>query len=79
MFWHPEDDVTIMVHGDDFVAVGSGDKLERVTKSLKEKYKIKTKVLGNDEGEAKEVKILNKVVRLTEEGLELEATPGTQS
>ena len=75
LFWHPEDDVTIMVHGDDFVAVGEPDKLEKATKSLKDRYKIKTEVLGTGKEDVKEVKILNKVIRLTEAGLEFEADP----
>ena len=75
LFWNPKNDVTVMVHGDDFVAVGEGTHLESTTKALRDKYKIKVEVLGGDKGEAKEIKILNKVIRLTKEGLELEADP----
>ena len=46
LFWHPGTDVTVMVHGDDFVAVGEGSHLEYTTKVLKDKYKIKVETLG---------------------------------
>ena len=75
LFWNPTTDVSIMVHGDDFVAVGEDDKVEQATKALKETYKLKVEKLGNGDGEVKEVKILNKIVRLVDEGLEMEADP----
>ena len=64
-----------MVHGDDFVAVGDPTHLASTEAALREKYKIKTETLGFAEGDVKEVKILNKIVRLTEVGIELEADP----
>ena len=64
-----------MVHGDDFAAVGEEEKLAETRKVLEEKYNIKVEVLGGDKDDAKEVKILNKVVRRTENGIEMEADP----
>ena len=62
-----------MVHGDDFVAVGPEQHLEETKKTLENKYKLKTQVLGCGEGEEKEIRILNKVVRIGQDGIELEA------
>ena len=75
LFYNLEKDVTIVVHGDDFMCVGHEHFLGEVEAALKEKYKIKTEKLGCDDKDCKEVKILNKIVRVTEEGLELEADP----
>ena len=67
--------VSVMVHGDDFVAVGPQQHLEETKKTLESKYKLKTQVLGREAGEEKEIRILNKVVRMEEDGIELEADP----
>ena len=75
MFHHPKKDVSIMVHGDDFVAVGPDKHLDHVKRTLSEKYKIKVEQLGTEEGQSAEVRILNKVVRITDGGIELEADP----
>ena len=75
LFRNEDMDVSIMVHGDDFVAVGSEENLKTTRAVLEEKYKIKVEVLGDGEGQSRELRILNKVVRITEEGIELEADP----
>ena len=64
-----------MVHGDDFVAVGPRKHLAHTKAALEEKYKIKTEELGRGKGQKEEVRILNKVVRVTDSGIELEADP----
>ena len=75
LFWHPAKEVTIMVHGDDFVAIGDDEQLAETERTLAQKYKIKTEKLGAGAHDAKEVRVLNKVIRYTDEGLELEADP----
>ena len=67
--------VSIMVHGDDFVAVGPEQHLRTTRKALEDKYKIKVDVLGLGAGQSEEVRILNKVIRMTKHGIELEADP----
>ena len=75
LFWNPKTDVSIFVHGDDFVAVGNPEFLKETQKTLEDKYKLKVENLGNKEGQKTEVKILNKIVRHTDRGIELEADP----
>ena len=75
LFFNRSLDVTIMVHGDDFVAIGNPKHLQATEDALRSKYKIKTETLGGCAGDKKEVKILNKIVRYTDDGLELEADP----
>ena len=64
-----------MVHGDDFVSTGTRSAVRGFNEVLKKRFEIKTKVIGprEDQGEVKEAKILNRVVRWTDEGFELEA------
>ena len=75
LFHHAELGVSILVHGDDFVAVGPEKHLESTRRTLEDKYKLKVEVLGRGEGKKAEVRILNKIVRHTKEGIELEADP----
>ena len=63
-----------MVHGDDFIAVGNTKWLLPTRKTL-DKYMLKFQVLGKGEDCVQEVRILNKVIRRTDEGIELEADP----
>ena len=46
LFDHRSLDVSVMVHGDDFVAVGPDKHLEDIKSTLSEKYKIKIEQLG---------------------------------
>ena len=64
-----------MVHGDDFVAVGPDKHLQNIKNTLSEKYKIKIEQLGYGGDNKSEIRILNKVVRMTDTGIELEADP----
>ena len=61
----------MIVHGDDFVAVGPKHHLADV----RNKYKLKVEMLGFGPGKTHELRILNKVVRVTTDGFELEADP----
>jgi hypothetical protein len=67
--------VSVMVHGDDFVAVGPRKHLVETRSTLESKYKLKVETLGNEKGDSSELRILNKVVRATPVGIELEADP----
>ena len=75
LFYNEALGVAVMVHGDDFVAVGPRQHLSQTRKTLEEKYKIKFQELGRGEGQDPELRILNKIVRMTPEGVELEADP----
>ena len=75
LFYKKEIRVSIMVHGDDFVAVGPDQHLAEARKTLEDKYKLKVEKLGCGAGEVQELRILNKVVRATKSGIELEADP----
>ena len=46
LFYHAEKDVAVMVHGDDFAAVGTEEHVAKTEKTLRDKYKIKVERLG---------------------------------
>ena len=53
LFKHEEHNLSVMVHGDDFVAVGPDSAVKYVKDILAQKYKIKTEVMGPGENEQK--------------------------
>ena len=57
------------------MGVGRPEELGKLRKALEDKYKIKVETLSGDAGDVQEVKILNKIVRWTDTGVELEADP----
>ena len=75
LFYKKANGVAIMVHGDDFVAVGPEAHLIETRKTLEDKYKIKVEKLGCSSDCKSEMRILNKVVRATDTGITLEADP----
>ena len=75
LFYHSELDVSLMVRGDDFVAVGPDQHLENIKATLSDKYKIKIEQLGYGDKKNAEIRILNKDVRMTDTGIDLEADP----
>ena len=65
--------LSVTVHGDDFLTTGPLSSLRWMEKQMKAKYDIKSEFLGpGSEGCAKEVKMLGRVMRWTEEGIEYE-------
>ena len=75
-FWHPDLDVSIVAHGDDFVVAGPDAGLELVKKTLEAKYPVKVRgLLGPSPQDDKEGEILNRKVYWTNHGIEFEADP----
>ena len=65
-----------MVHGDDFTAAGGSDELDWFKEQMENRFKGCIKMrgkLGWSEGDDKSIRILNRVVTCTEQGLEYEA------
>eukprot|EP00435_Cladocopium_sp_Y103_P068786 s76_g32.t1 len=74
------DGLTGLVHGDDFLVVGSMDKLKEFDKILNDKYTARWEsLLGKDNGEKQEMFFLNRLVKYYPDGagggerLEIEA------
>ena len=76
VFRHPERNVVVTVHGDDFTTVGAKPDLDWFEESMKQSYELTVQPrLGPGPEDAKEGLILNRVVRYTDDGLEYEADP----
>ncbi len=74
LYFNAHTGVRTLVHGDDFVSVGKRSAIKRLEEQLQERFEIKTTIVGRDEQrEAREGKVLNRVIRLTRDGWELEA------
>lgn len=64
---HDEKDILLFYHGDDFVSEGEDDALEWFKTELSKRLLVKVRgVLGWDDGDLREVTLLNSIVRLTE-------------
>ena len=74
LFRNGIDDVEVVVHGDDFTGVGDEDGLRKLEKGLKAKLELKVRgLLGPEAGDMKTIRILNRVLTWTSEGLEYES------
>ena len=76
VFRHPAKRMVASVHGDDFTIAGPKSCLDALKTDLQAKYELTELArLGPGDGDDKEVKILNRVVRWTRAGIEYEADP----
>ena len=75
-FHHPGRDLRLVVHGDDFTTLGRHEDLVWYETELAKSFEIKVRGhLGEGKDCVDEMKILNRVVRLSKEGLLYEADP----
>ena len=75
VFYHRERGLRAYIHGDDFVVVGMPAQLKWMQDRLEEKYELTVEVLGPAKEQVKEVRVLNRIIRWTKEGIEYEADP----
>ena len=73
MYYHPTRGLRCLVHGDDFVCVGEAEELRWLEEKLNERFEIKSKMMGLRDGESREERILNRDIRVSENGWEYEA------
>ena len=76
VLYHPERDISLAVHDDDFTLCAFGKDLKWIRELMESWFPIKVRAaLGMDNGDDKEVTILGREVKWTEEGIEYEADP----
>ena len=74
IFRHRTKDMTVFVHGDDFVVSGTEDDMKQVQELFCEKYITKVRgIVGPDPSDMKAIVILNRILQWTEDGITLEA------
>ena len=75
VFVHKERDIRVLVHGDDYFSSGLSNDLSWLQSKLEEIFEIKTQHINGKSDHEMEGKILNRVVRWTQKGYEVEADP----
>ena len=76
VFRHKEKQLVASVHGDDFTVAGPRRSLDWFEAAMKSKYELTIGGrLGPGAADAKEVSVLNRIVRWTSTGNEYEADP----
>ena len=74
LFYHPERDLAMAVHGDDFVVCGFGPDLDWAAKYIQSCFEVKVRaVLGEDRHNDKMATVLGRTVRWGQDGIEYEA------
>ena len=72
VFYNPERGIRLVVHGDDFTVLGYD--LDWFRRAISDKYEVKFRGrVGPGEDDDKSIRILNRVVEWTEEGIRYEA------
>ena len=75
-FWHPDWKVSVVVHGDDFTALGTDAALDKYEEGLRKSFECKIRGrLGVEPQDLKEIRLLNRIIRITSTGLLYEADP----
>ena len=72
-FRHSSRDLIVTVLGDDFTSSGSEEDSVWLRETMKNKYEIKSIILGPEDHHAQEVKVLGRSLRWTDAGIEYEA------
>ena len=75
-FYHTAKDIAIVVHGDDFTALGEDEDLNWYESELSKYFELKIRGrVGPEASDDKEMRILNRILRIDSEGLKYEADP----
>ena len=73
--YHEGKGIKALFHGDDYVCSGSVSSFECSQKELEKPYEIQTQHIGSAKGRPREGKVLNRIIRCTDQGFEIEADP----
>ena len=68
-FHHVKRNIKVVVHGDDFVSEAKKSDFLWFDAALKKHFELKTDILGPDNGEVRELRILNRVLRWEKDGI----------
>ncbi len=73
-FYHNFRDIRAVVHADDFAMLGNCQELDWFKSRIESKLEIKCKErMGEREGDMKSIRILNRIVTWTPDGIEYES------
>ena len=63
----------LLVHGDDFVSTGSRKGLYWLKRMIDDRFEAKTTIVGHEKEDVHETRVLNRTIRATKDGWEVEA------
>ena len=69
---HEGRNVKITCHGDDFLIVAPLESIKWIIKKMQETFELKHQILGPEKGCVREVRMLNRIIRWTDTGIEYE-------
>jgi len=75
VYHHPEKDILVVTHVDDFLCSGNRVDLRWLSKEISKEFEIKSDMLGSREDEVRECQFLGRTIRWTEQGYEYEGNP----
>ena len=78
-YYHPVRRLRTLVHGDDFVTSGRRFHVQWLRHVLEDRFEIKTKVIGQAVADKREARVLNRVIRVTEQGWNMSQTSDMHS
>ena len=65
----------MLVHGDDFAAIGPRAGLQKFKDLMQKAYECKVEAIGPNEGDQKGLRVLGRMINYTEHGLRYEPDP----
>ena len=74
-FWHPERDIWVLVHGDDFLSTACLEDQDWLRDTLMKTYELKCERAGLAEGMPRELRVLGRILAFSEEGVSMEPDP----
>ena len=75
-FYSAARNLRVVVHGDDFTCLGPKAEIVKYEDELASRFEIKRRGhVGESDGCVREIRILNRILRLTDDGLRYEADP----
>ena len=75
-FYSAARNLRVVVHGDDFTCLGPKAEIVKYENELASRFEIKRRGhVGESDGCVREIRILNRILRLTDDGLRYEADP----
>ena len=75
-FYHPTKEISIVCHGDDFVALGTDSALDAYETFIADHFDIELRGrLGAEPNDCKEIQFLNRIICVVPTGLAFEADP----
>ena len=72
VLYHAKREIAVLVHGDDYFSTGRMGDLEWLKGELEKKFSLKSTIVGWRDGDEKELRILNRIVRCEEDGVAYE-------